>query len=272
MFGCLWHQLSLPTTQGIGLTLAYASGIMSVTEYIPSVVQVMFQLPLMIAFNGIGMSCALHRLLSHRAFSTSSVGLVLFALIGCLTNQGPILWWASIHRRHHADSDGPSDPHSWSQSGFWYAYVGWLHYEYETQWSFVLPLYRTSPTLRLLNQTQPLLLGTWILSWWYLVGLRNVLWWYWIPSILGSLVGSLYANVSFHRPNTTNPRVHCNARDRPSLRWNGKLNTAAMIGEGSHGDHHRHPRRAHRTSDTCDLPYQMLLRPLAALGCIWDLH
>ena len=58
----------------------------------------------------------------------------LFAALGSMAIQGPVLKWVAIHRRHHQHSDEPEDPHSPHHSGrgvlglirgFWHSHVGW---------------------------------------------------------------------------------------------------------------------------------------------------
>ena len=41
--------------------------------------------------------------------------------------QGPPLWWASKHRRHHAHCDTEQDPHSPVVFGKLYAWLGWAY-------------------------------------------------------------------------------------------------------------------------------------------------
>ena len=67
----------------------------------------------------------LHRFFSHRAFEVHRVTQFALAWISCLAYQQGPLWWASKHRRHHRTCDTKDDPHSWSQRGFYYAWVGW---------------------------------------------------------------------------------------------------------------------------------------------------
>ena len=81
-----------------------------------------------------GIGIGYHRLASHRSFQTYTPIRVLFAILGSMAGQGPILYWAAIHRRHHKYSDQPDDPHSphrygkglWATlKGFWHVYLGW---------------------------------------------------------------------------------------------------------------------------------------------------
>ena len=59
-----------------------------------------------------GMSLALHRYFSHKGFSCGRVTQFILWWLGCMASQGPPLWWASKHRRHHAKCDTEEDPHT----------------------------------------------------------------------------------------------------------------------------------------------------------------
>ena len=86
-----------------------------------------------LTINGIGIGY--HRLASHNAFQTHRLLRAFFAIFGLMAAQGPIFYWVAIHRRHHATSDRPGDPHSplghgsglrGLLRGLWHAHVGWL--------------------------------------------------------------------------------------------------------------------------------------------------
>ena len=67
-----------------------------------------------------------HRYFSHRSYSTSRPFRFVLGVLGTLAIQKGPLWWASVHRLHHKESDRPSDAHSPIQKGFWHAHVGWI--------------------------------------------------------------------------------------------------------------------------------------------------
>jgi len=67
-----------------------------------------------------------HRYFAHRSYKTSRAFQLFLAVLGATTMQNGPIWWASVHRRHHKDSDGPGDLHSPVTHGFWYAHVGWV--------------------------------------------------------------------------------------------------------------------------------------------------
>src|SRR5207244_7852025 len=60
----------------------------------------------------VGIGTGFHRLITHRSFSVAVPLRIVFAILGSMAAQGPVLFWAAVHRRHHAHSDQEGDPHS----------------------------------------------------------------------------------------------------------------------------------------------------------------
>ena len=75
----------------------------------------------------IGMSACLHRYFAHRGFTCNRFVQFLLYLGGSLASQGSPIWWASMHRRHHAACDTDDDPHSPVVKGFMMAWLGWVY-------------------------------------------------------------------------------------------------------------------------------------------------
>ena len=82
-----------------------------------------------------GVEVGFHRLFSHRSFSAHRGVRIALAILGSFAFQGPVIWWAATHRRHHRTSDREGDPHSmylkgtsrWAiVKGFVHAHLGWL--------------------------------------------------------------------------------------------------------------------------------------------------
>jgi stearoyl-CoA desaturase (Delta-9 desaturase) len=66
----------------------------------------------------------LHRVLAHRALTVRRpVAMVFRVIIWIMTGISPRAWVA-VHRKHHAFSDTPQDPHSPVQLGFWAVQLG----------------------------------------------------------------------------------------------------------------------------------------------------
>jgi stearoyl-CoA desaturase (delta-9 desaturase) len=83
-----------------------------------------------------GITVGFHRLLTHRAFETYRPAKYLFAVLGSMAVQGPVIAWVADHRKHHAHTDEEGDPHSphvghgggllGTLRGLWHAHLGWL--------------------------------------------------------------------------------------------------------------------------------------------------
>jgi stearoyl-CoA desaturase (Delta-9 desaturase) len=79
-----------------------------------------------------GITIGYHRLLTHRAFETYRPVKYLFAILGSMAVQGPVIGWVADHRKHHAHTDEEGDPHSphvgegSGLRGLYHAHVGWL--------------------------------------------------------------------------------------------------------------------------------------------------
>src|SRR5438270_4762892 len=61
---------------------------------------------------GAGITVGYHRLFTHRSFKTGPEVKSIFAIVGAMALEGPVIEWVSYHRRHHAFSDEEGDPHS----------------------------------------------------------------------------------------------------------------------------------------------------------------
>jgi stearoyl-CoA desaturase (Delta-9 desaturase) len=91
---------------------------------------------LLYAVSTVGITVGYHRLLTHRAFATYKPVEYLYAILGSLAVEGPVIGWVSDHRKHHAHADEEGDPHSphvdhhgetpGALRGLYHAHIGWL--------------------------------------------------------------------------------------------------------------------------------------------------
>jgi stearoyl-CoA desaturase (delta-9 desaturase) len=91
---------------------------------------------IMYVFSGLGITVGFHRLFTHRSFATSKPMRGLFAIMGSMAIEGPVISWVADHRRHHAHSDQEGDPHSPHAGhegglkgvlkGLLHAHMGWI--------------------------------------------------------------------------------------------------------------------------------------------------
>jgi stearoyl-CoA desaturase (delta-9 desaturase) len=61
----------------------------------------------------------LHRGLAHRALTVKPAAALPFRFVIWITTGMRPREWAAVHRKHHAHTDEPEDPHSPIQLGFW---------------------------------------------------------------------------------------------------------------------------------------------------------
>ena len=88
------------------------------------------------SLTAVGITVGFHRLLTHRSFQTSKPIEYVFAVLGSMAVQGPVIAWVADHRKHHAHTDDEGDPHSPHVGhgdgvggvlrGLWHAHTGWL--------------------------------------------------------------------------------------------------------------------------------------------------
>src|SRR5262245_23733677 len=72
----------------------------------------------------VGILLGFHRLLTHRSLRVPRWLELSLACLGTSAAQAGPITWVALHRKHHALSDRPGDPHSPS-AGRWWAYLGW---------------------------------------------------------------------------------------------------------------------------------------------------
>src|SRR5690349_24983297 len=84
---------------------------------------------------GFGVTVGFHRCLTHRSFTARPALRVALAVAGSMAFEGDVICWSAPHRRHHAFTDRPGDPHSPYRygtglaaqlRGLLHAHVGWL--------------------------------------------------------------------------------------------------------------------------------------------------
>jgi len=140
------------------------------------------------ALTGLGITVGFHRHLTHRAFKAKKPVRLSLAILGSAAVEGPVISWVADHRKHHAFTDQPGDPHSPHVGhggglrgvlrGLVHAHLGWLfdHSERALKTRYAPDLIK-DPLIRFVDRTFVL---------WVLAGLA-------VPFGLGWLIGG-----SFH--------------------------------------------------------------------------
>jgi stearoyl-CoA desaturase (Delta-9 desaturase) len=113
---------------------------------------------------GFGITLGFHRGLTHRAFRMSRPVQLVLVAAGSMAFEGAVIDWVATHRRHHAFTDRPGDPHSpyrygtslrGQVRGLFYAHVGWLAENNPTSATRYAPDVMRDPMLRRLDAAFP---------------------------------------------------------------------------------------------------------------------
>ena len=232
-----------------------------------------------------GTTIGFHRYFTHRGFVTSKPVEALLAILGCMTMQGPLTQWVTDHRKHHALSDQPGDPHSphvghgdgalGALQGFVHAHVGWLftNLGMEQGREYGKDLYenrliRTIDRLYLLwvilTLGLPFLLGYWI-GGSVDAGLEGLVW--------GGLIRIFaYQHATF----SVNSICHMFGRRAYRSRDESRNNwVVAMLtmGEGWHNNHHAFPSSARHGLGRLQIDASWwTIKLLEKMGLAWNVR
>lgn len=229
----------------------------------------------------LGVELGFHRFFSHHAFAAGKGMTSALAIFGSLAAQGPVLFWAAAHRRHHAFSDRPGDPHSpnlhgegfWNRlRGWWHAHAGWMFVTETTGFARYVPDLLKDPLLFRLNRLYPL----WVLLGLLLPGLLGLLF---SGGAGGFLQGVLWGGLIriFLTDQVTwsvNSLGHMFGR-QPFAAKDGSRNMALLalptLGGAWHNTHHAFPSIARNDIRPWQLdPSGWAVGVLEALGLAWN--
>lgn len=177
-----------------------------------------------------GITAGYHRYFAHRSYKTGRVFQFILALLGSMSSQKGVLWWAGHHRHHHKHSDQPEDIHS-PKRGFWWAHHLWiLCPKYERTPVEQIRDFAKYPELRFLDRTWivwPIVFGG------LLALIGGAAWGFW-----GGLVSTV---VLWHGTFTINSLTHLwgSVRYRTTdTSKNSFILALVTMGEGWHNNHH----------------------------------
>jgi stearoyl-CoA desaturase (delta-9 desaturase) len=238
------------------------------------------------ALRGFGIVVGFHRLVSHAAFKTKSWLRLVFAVLGMTAGQGPVLWWAAIHRRHHGNTERQGDPHSpyvdgtvrtSALRGFVHAHVGWLFKHQTTSWRYYIPDLLRDARLFRVNGLYPLWLGLGLIVP-ALVGFA--LHPTWVGATQGFLYGGLIPLVTMQHAtwcinsvcHVWGTRPYCTGGDAIDKGRNNVIIAVFTVGDGWHNHHHAFPSSADNQFRFWQFdPSAWLIRALGVVGLAWDI-
>jgi len=224
---------------------------------------------------GIGICLGYHRLLTHGSFLTYRPVRWLLTAVGGLAGEGSAIEWVANHRKHHAHSDQPGDPHS-PREGAWWSHMFWLVWtlppkEQEAHVKKWAPDLQRDPMIRFIsNMFLPMQIVMGVLVMWagYALGgtamaVSFVVWGVFLRLVF-VLHSTWFVNSASH---IWGYRNYETTDDSRNLWW------VAIIayGEGWHNNHHAFPRMAlhgHKWWEF-DMTYTAI-RVMSACGLAWD--
>jgi stearoyl-CoA desaturase (Delta-9 desaturase) len=226
--------------------------------------------------SAIGVEIGFHRYFTHRAFKCGPTLRLVLAAFGSIAGEGPVLFWAATHRRHHSHSDTEQDPHGPNQpgfAGFWRAHVGWLFEPQPQDTGRYVPDLIRDRTTSLANRLYLL---------WFALGLA-------LPAAIGfafdgwrgALEGLLWGGmvrifVAHQATWSINSMCHLFGA-RPYATHDDSRNfwplALPTLGGAWHNNHHAFPRSAFNDFTWWQVdPSAWLIRLAAALGLVWDVR
>jgi stearoyl-CoA desaturase (delta-9 desaturase) len=202
----------------------------------------------------LGITVGFHRLFTHRAFETNRYVQYLFAVLGSMALQGPLLKWVALHRIHHQYSDSENDIHSphnqgstlsGTVRGAWHAHMGWFFQPDPVNLDSYVKDLRRDPVLCAINEqftfwaTMGVVIPA-LLGWWLIGGAEGAL--------LGFIWGGLTRLFMVHHVTwSINSVCHLwgnRTYQTPDQSRNNWLFGLLALGEGWHNNHHAFPASA----------------------------
>ncbi len=232
-----------------------------------------------------GTTIGFHRYFTHKGFETGPTVKATLAILGCMTMQGPLIQWVTDHRKHHALSDQPGDPHSphvghgtgalGAARGFLHAHVGWLfrNLGMEEGRTYGKDLYTDRLLVaidRLYLLWVALTLGLPFLAG-YLVGGT---WEYGVEAMIwGGLIRIfLYQHATFSVNSICHMFGRQDFRSRDEARNNWVI-ALLVFGEGWHNNHHAFPASARHGLLRFQIDVSWwVIRMLERLHLVWNVR
>jgi stearoyl-CoA desaturase (delta-9 desaturase) len=221
----------------------------------------------------LGVTAGMHRLYAHHSYKAHPVVAGALAIAGTMSGQGSVLFWAAVHRKHHAHSDAAHDPHSPVEGTLWHAHTGWILDFYPEDLARYVPDLLKDPLLVWLHKNLglvlwgglllPALVGAVTGGWWG--AFTGYVWGGWARMFLVEQAACL-VNSAGHRWGSRPFQTRDQSRNMGAL-------ALLTLGDGWHNNHHAFPGSARHGLRWYQLdPTWLLIRTCQALGLAWDVN
>ena len=233
-------------------------------------------------FSVFGISIGYHRYFSHRTFKCKPWFETLLGIAGSMAMQGQLLYWVSIHRKHHHHTDQSEDPHSpLAPEGssffqklkyFWRSHAEWILQAPTFSFERYAPDLINNKSISKVNEAFPI----WVLLGLVIPGVIAGLWTLsWMGAFMGVLWGGLVRIfVVQHITFSINSICHLFGKRSYETKDHSKNNWLVALlsgGEGWHNNHHAYPTSARHSHSKwqIDLSYYCIWL-CKKMGIIWD--
>jgi len=235
------------------------------------------------ALTMLGITLGFHRLFTHRSFKCIAPIRIALCIAGSMAAQGPVLFWAACHRRHHKCSDHAGDPHSphndgegWLAAwrGLWHSHVGWMFSHESENYVRLAPDMIRDRTLMLMNR----LYFVWIALGLLLPGVLALLitqeWHaFWTGILWGGLVRLFLVHHSTWSINSICHLFGASPYETDDQSRNNAVCALLTFGEGWHNNHHAFPTSARHGLKWWQVDFvYYIIRVLSFLRLAWDIR
>lgn len=204
--------------------------------------------PLLISFviynwhSTLGNNCAMHRLYSHKAYTTGKIRRfwLLAEAVLCGGGIGPVTY-AAVHRAHHSYSDTEKDPHSPYTNHPLYIGLGFHIFRRDNDRrnsgiKLPIDLMRDS-SLRFVERHYHTLWLVGSIVIWVFFGFKVLLYGFVVPSCMYIILSNIVGNVLTHSNTIKLPFTYRNFETNDHS-VNSKITQVMLKGEGLHNNHH----------------------------------
>jgi stearoyl-CoA desaturase (delta-9 desaturase) len=241
-------------------------------------------LVVMYYLTSLGVTVGFHRHFSHRSFQARPALRAVLGILGCMSAQGTLIYWAATHRRHHQFSEQAFDPHSpyvdedgrpiGRLRGFWHSHLGWMLESRMTNTVKFAPDLIRDPLISRIS-------GLFMV--WVLLGLAlpaavgGALTRSWMGALTGLLWGGFVRMFLVHHMMwTSGSTAHMfgtSPFDTADRSANNFILAVPNLGEAWHNNHHAFPNSAMFGLHWWQLDIGgWSLRIFEKLGWVWDVH
>ncbi|MCA1840824.1 MAG: acyl-CoA desaturase [Actinobacteria bacterium] len=228
----------------------------------------------------LGLTVGFHRLFTHRSFDAVKPLRVILAIAGSMAIEGSLVSWVADHRRHHAFTDKPGDPHSPHLDeaqgfkgvikGLWHAHIGWFFNKERTWIPKFAPDLIKDRSLRIVSDLFPV----WVVI---SLGVPFLLGWAITRTLAGALTALLWGGLvrvflAHHVTWSINSICHFYGKrkyESDDLSTNNWALSLVAFGEGWHNNHHAFPTSAVHGIDKGQLDLSgAVIRLFARVGLV----